>query len=253
MPKMLGWLILWLMVVACTPQVTNTPVPTQTLIPPTVTPTSTPIQPTITPQDLPRAQEFNLTPSPTPLRPLLVSSDEFDPEVIRNTRLDLAENLGLNLEQIQLVEVLNRLYYAPTCSLGGLALPATFASGYEVAWLAESDVYIYLTWGDELIWCDVTQLRGKYLTAVDPIAAELSALAVRRIQQQSDTPDAVDLIDVTALQWTDSSLGCPQEGQDYSTALIDGYRIIISDGETSYLFHTDSVQLVSCDFDNATS
>lgn len=253
MPKMLGWFVLWLLIVACTPQATDTPVPTQTLIPPTVTPTSTPIQPTITPQDLPQAQEFILTPSPTPLRSLLNSSDEFEIELILSTRLDLAVNLGLDLEQIQLVEVLKRLFYAPTCSLGGLSLPPTFSSGYEVAWLANGDVHIYLAWDEELIWCHVQQLSGKYLIAVDPIAAELSALAVRRIQQQSETSDQVELVDVTAVQWRDSSLGCPLAGQDYTAAVIDGYRITISDGETSYLFHTDSVQLVPCEFENATN
>ncbi len=253
MPKLLGVVIFLLMIGACTPAIIDTPVPTQTLIPPTITPTATPIIPTPTPQNLPEAQSFILTPSPTPLRPLLQSQQSFDMDVISMTRSDLALNLGVQEGQLQLVEVLNRFYYAPECSLNVESLPSSLSSGYEVVWVVNEEVYSYLTWGQSFVWCDINPLRGKYLTAIDPIAAELSALAIRRVQQQLDTDDTiVELSDVVPVQWRDSSLGCPQEGSDYAQALIDGYRIIVTDGETSYLFHTDSVQLVSCDFASAT-
>lgn len=252
MPKLSGWFVLLLIVVGCTPQLRDTPIPTLTLIPPTITPTITPVLPTITPQELPDAQDFNLTPSPTPLRPLIDSDISIDTDVILLTRQHLADNTGVTTDRIQLIEVTPRIFYTPECSTGQQILPSPLSHGYEIVWMLDSQSHTYLTWHEtEFVWCQIEQLRGDYLTAVDPIAAELSALAIRRVRQQEDVdPDAVALEDIFPAQWSDSSLGCPQDGQVYTQALIDGYRIVVGDGETSYLFHTDSVQLVPCDFEN---
>jgi len=255
MPKPLGWLLLLLVVVACTPQTPDAPVPTQTLIPPTVTPTVTPIVPTITPQDLPAPEDFSLTPSPTPLRPIINPDMTPDEAVVLLTRQDLADNTGVAVEQIQLVKVESRLFYTVYCSTGRQDVPRPLSRGYEIVWALDNQTHTYLTWDESsFVWCDIDRLRGEYLAAIDPIAAELSALAIRRVRQQDDIEaDAVVLEDVLPVQWQDTSLGCPQEGQTYSSVQIDGYRIVVSDGETSYLFHTDSVQLVPCEFDRATN
>jgi len=37
--------------------------------------------------------------------------------------------------------------------------------------------------------------------------------------------------------WRDGSLGCPQPGMAYTQALEDGYRIELTDGETTYHYH----------------
>lgn len=255
MPKLSGWLLLLLLLVACAPQRVDTPVPTQTLIPPTVTPTNTPTIPTITPQDLPAPQDFSLTPSPTPLQPLIDTDTRVDSDMIRTTRQDLADNTGVAIDLIQLVEVTPRIYYSVECPTGRQVVPTPLSSGYEIVWIVENQSHQYLTWDDtEFVWCEIDRLRGEYLTAIDPIAAELSALAVRRVRQQTGVDDEdVVLEDVYPVQWQDTSVGCPQDGQTYASAQLDGYRIVISDGETSYLFHTDSVQLIPCEFDRATN
>ena len=76
--RLSGWLVLLLLVSACATQGIDTPVPTQTLIPPTITPSATPIRPTQTPENLPAPQDFILTPSLTPVTPIISSSDNFD-------------------------------------------------------------------------------------------------------------------------------------------------------------------------------
>jgi len=253
--RLSGWLIFVLFISACTAQQIDTPVPTQTLIPPTITPTAPPIRPTATPQDLPEPQDFSLTPSATPVLPIISTTYNFDAGVVEMTRLDLAEQIGVLPQQLQLMSVQRMIHKIDVCSTGRLPIPPPSSYGSEVVWAVGNETHTYLLWSnDKFVWCNVDRLAGDFLTAIDPVASELSALAMRRVRQQSDVSDeAVELVDVYPVVWQDSSLGCPQDGQVYSNILIDGYRIEISDGETSYLFHTDSVQLVPCDFDRASN
>jgi hypothetical protein len=89
------------------------------------------------------------------------------------------------------------------------------------------------------------------LTAVDPIAAELVALAQRFVADQNDLPVVrVRLVEVQPFTWTDSSLGCPSSDVVYAPVLVDGYRIVLTTGEQFHLFHTDFDRIIPCDPDN---
>jgi hypothetical protein len=82
----------------------------------------------------------------------------------------------------------------------------------------------------------------------DPIAAELVTLAQRRIAQELDLPvRRVRLVEVIPVIWQDSSLGCPQPGQEYTSVNVDGYRIIIAAGSEEYIFHSDTERVTPCD------
>ncbi|NDJ52193.1 MAG: hypothetical protein GYB68_03800 [Chloroflexi bacterium] len=41
------------------------------------------------------------------------------------------------------------------------------------------------------------------------------------------------------VQWTDSSLGCPQTGQTYTQVITPGYVVILTVGQVEYQVHTD--------------
>jgi len=84
--------------------------------------------------------------------------------------------------------------------------------------------------------------------ANDPVAAELAALAQRRVAQDLNLPTRrVQIVDVTAFAWVDTSLGCPTPGETYSPGEVDGYRIVLSAGEQEYIFHTDFDRVIPCD------
>lgn len=84
--------------------------------------------------------------------------------------------------------------------------------------------------------------------ANDPVAAELAALAQRRVAQDLNLPTRrVQIVDVTAFAWVDTSLGCPLPGETYSPGEVDGYRIVLSAGEQEYIFHTDFDRVIPCD------
>ena len=61
-------------------------------------------------------------------------------------------------------------------------------------------------------------------------------------------------LDVTLIEereWSDGSLGCPQEGYMYTQALVPGYYILLTTGDTEYAFHTDSGNLAILCVDGA--
>jgi hypothetical protein len=89
------------------------------------------------------------------------------------------------------------------------------------------------------------------LVAVDPIAAELVALARSYVAQRDDLPLVrVRLVEITPHIWTDTSLGCPSPDVVYEPAQVDGYRIVLTTGERYHLFHTDFDRIIPCSPEN---
>ncbi|MCA9902254.1 MAG: hypothetical protein KC547_00240 [Anaerolineae bacterium] len=85
------------------------------------------------------------------------------------------------------------------------------------------------------------------LLDADPVAAELVALAQRRLAEDLGLPQRrIQLNEVQALRWSDTSLGCPRPDQTYVEADIPGYRIILQAGDDSYTFHTDFDRVLLC-------
>ena len=49
--------------------------------------------------------------------------------------------------------------------------------------------------------------------------------------------DEIAVVAAEAVTWSDGSLGCPQEGMEYTQALVPGYRVVLEvDGDELY-FH----------------
>jgi hypothetical protein len=84
----------------------------------------------------------------------------------------------------------------------------------------------------------------------DPIAAELVALAQRLVADQLDLPvRRVRVVDVQAITWSDTSLGCPIPDQIYQPAAVDGYRIVLTTGDAFHVYHTDFDRVIPCTAD----
>ncbi len=84
-------------------------------------------------------------------------------------------------------------------------------------------------------------------TLSDPVASELVALAQRRLAQDLGLPaQRIRLVEVTAVIWPDTSLGCPQPGETYAQGTFDGYRIVLSASDQEYIFHTDFDRAIPC-------
>lgn len=88
---------------------------------------------------------------------------------------------------------------------------------------------------------------GQLLVDVDPVAAELAALAQRLLATQLDLPvRRVRVVDVQAVIWPDMSLGCPQPDQMYAQVLVPGYRIVVEAAGEQVIYHTDFDRALPC-------
>lgn len=88
---------------------------------------------------------------------------------------------------------------------------------------------------------------GASLLDIDPVAAELAALAQRLLAEQLDLPvRRVRLVDAQAVVWPDTSLGCPQPDQMYAQMLVNGYRIVVEAAGEQVIFHTDFDRALRC-------
>jgi hypothetical protein len=71
-------------------------------------------------------------------------------------------------------------------------------------------------------------------------------------QQLADTlscdSQAIQVVDVEEMEWSDSSLGCPQPGMMYLQVITPGYRVTLEHNGRRYTFHTDRTRrAVRCD------
>jgi len=67
------------------------------------------------------------------------------------------------------------------------------------------------------------------------VAAAIADLA----QQQAIQPDLIVVQSVEAVDWPDSSLGCPQEGYMYAQAITPGFLIVLDVEGQTFEYHTD--------------
>lgn len=63
--------------------------------------------------------------------------------------------------------------------------------------------------------------------------------------------EKIAVLGIEAVEWPDTSLGCPQLGKMYAQAITSGYRIILIVGGEEYEYHSDKEgkQLVLCQDD----
>jgi hypothetical protein len=62
----------------------------------------------------------------------------------------------------------------------------------------------------------------------DAVWAAILGDLERQIGRSSDP----DVVSAEAMTWNDGSLGCPEAGQAYTQALVDGYQVVLEvDGE----------------------
>jgi hypothetical protein len=88
---------------------------------------------------------------------------------------------------------------------------------------------------------------GASLLETDPVAADLAALAQRLLAEQANLPvRRVRVLDVQAVVWPDTSLGCPQPDQGYAQVLVPGYRIVVEAAGEQVIFHTDFDRALPC-------
>ena len=70
------------------------------------------------------------------------------------------------------------------------------------------------------------------------VAAVIADLTRRR----GIPANEIALVSVEAVDWSDTSLGCPEEGFMYAQVITPGYSIILEAGGQAYNYHTDQAE-----------
>ncbi|MEN8239843.1 MAG: hypothetical protein ABFR53_11670, partial [Actinomycetota bacterium] len=70
----------------------------------------------------------------------------------------------------------------------------------------------------------------------DSVASPVE-LAKADLAGRIGTDEGIVVLVAEDVTWRDGALGCPQPGMSYTQALVDGYRIELSHGDTIYTYH----------------
>jgi len=57
--------------------------------------------------------------------------------------------------------------------------------------------------------------------------------------RQSVSVDEIIVTQTVAVEWSDSSLDCPQPGMEYLQVITPGYKIVLQVNDQSYEYHTN--------------
>jgi hypothetical protein len=67
-------------------------------------------------------------------------------------------------------------------------------------------------------------------------------------QRVSAPATQIKLVEATEVEWSDSSLDCPQPGMDYLQVITPGYRILLEIGGQTYEYHSSrNSDIVFCE------
>jgi hypothetical protein len=82
----------------------------------------------------------------------------------------------------------------------------------------------------------------------DPTLARLVGDAQADLAQRADiAASSIRVISAEPVEWSDSSLGCPMEGQMYSQVITPGYLIVLEAEGREYEYHASTSRVVYCD------
>lgn len=76
----------------------------------------------------------------------------------------------------------------------------------------------------------------------DPVAQMAEQAKADLANRLQIDPAAIEIVAAEPVTWPDGSLGCPQPGQFYTQALVDGSRAILGIGGRTriYVYHAGS-------------
>ena len=73
-------------------------------------------------------------------------------------------------------------------------------------------------------------------------------LAVDTLSQKlSVEPDNIEVVHVAAMEWPDSSLGCPRPGMEYLQVITQGWLALLQTGKKAYRVHIGNERAIVCD------
>jgi len=236
---------------------TSTPTPTRIAMP-IMTPT---ITEEVKIDDAPTESSSNISETPTFAVPshiptIIVTQEPEvgimgENEAIRLAEETLSESLNVDLDQIEVVFVTKIDW--PDASLGcpqkGMFYAQVIIPGYKVILKVDEDQYdIHVGEGHAVI-CVSGQPLGETIPDIDISAAvRMSKLAQQDLARRLEVSEEDIKVNwIKPKTWTDTSLGCPEPGKDYTQVETQGYQIELEYQGDRYTYHTDMENEILCD------
>lgn len=175
-------------------------------------------------------------------------------EITSLVQQDLAERLGIATDAVTVASV-KPMQWSDTslgCPKPGMSYATVITPGYKIVLQAEGENYDYHTGSDSFVLCEDASSSGlqeqpKHLINLDP---ELAALVEQAMQDLSSRLDVKEedivLQSAEAVQWRDSSLGCPKPGMNYLMVITPGYLIKLEANAMTYEYHADKDRASYC-------
>jgi len=197
-------------------------------------------------------------PTPTPMR--RVERLIGDAAVAKASAV-LAERLDLPRDRIEVVSVTD-----DEMPLGDLGCPAVgeevekrspaMIIGQEIILRAGDQEYVFHTDGRRLILCRIGEERmGEQVWPESEasegrstsVEAQLVTMAVEDLAGRLGIEEsAIQVETVEAVEWPDTSLGCPEPGMMYAQVITPGYRILLKAQGQIYEYHGSRSRVVYC-------
>ena len=87
---------------------------------------------------------------------------------------------------------------------------------------------------------DMTEMPSSLSTPLDPGLQALIEKAKEDLAQRfSISLSQIQLAQISEVEWSDSSLGCPQPGMDYLQVITPGYLILLEVNAQTYEYHSN--------------
>lgn len=177
--------------------------------------------------------------SPLP-EPQLGSAPE--EQRLAELRVQVAEQLGLSTTALTLVSVEQVTW--PDMSLGCPQPDMTYAQvltpGWRVVFEDENGQKYNVHTAENSEYFVICEPSAE--STVPPsyqdnpaVEAAIKALA----EQEGIAMASISVVDVAAVEWPNSCLGCEQRGQYCLMVITPGYRILLQSGAETYAVHTD--------------
>jgi hypothetical protein len=162
--------------------------------------------------------------------------------LIELARKELAKRLNEVDEAIDLIDV--EAVEWPDAAMGcpkpGEMVAQVVTPGYRIRLRVRDQVYqVHVSKRGQVRFCPPLEEEGE--TMEIPEAAQPAVQAARRDLASRLGLSVADIrvVSVEAVDWPDSSLGCPEPGKMYLQVITPGYRVVLQAGGETYTYHTD--------------
>jgi hypothetical protein len=147
--------------------------------------------------------------------------------------------LNTAVDQITVVGVTEseQLMQAAGCQpIDAQASIPSIVMGQDITLSARGKTFVYRAQGGRVMLCEGSASASGWPPEADAaVRAAVNDLASKR----KVAAQAVQIVSVEAVDWSDTSLGCPQPGMFYAQIIVRGFQIMLSTDGQPAEYHAD--------------